>query len=197
MPPNDEIKKRVTADVDDAVRDFERVANAEGEMADQTRKVGDEAETTSSKFSQQTSEIEGMITRFASLAAVIGGVREIYAGYTRDLQENAQAARDAAQATLDLHALSLKFSPEDEAFIGQMAELGGRSRQEMGQTFTGFKSATAFMAPEEQRSFFEEMVVVPGMGTSGGIDALSTFAARASSTIKDPVALRNLQALMV
>lgn len=115
-----------------------------------------------------------------------------------ELQKNIDLAREATKSTLDLQALSLTFSPGDEDFLGQMAEISGRDRVELAPEFTSFKSGTSgFLDAEQQRKKFEQLVVIPGLGTGGSLSGLTDLATRASGIVDDEQSLRNLQALTV
>jgi hypothetical protein len=139
--------------------------------------------------------IGSMATAFAGPAGAIALMdlfRSNVEATNRALTEQARLARDAALATLDLHALSFKFNPGDEQFIQDSRVEFGRSKQELASAFTSFKSGTPFLDEGDQRAFFREAVLVPGQATTGSIQPLAELAAKASAIEDDPKKLANL-----
>lgn len=202
-----EVGIRIRVDADEATRRLHDVAMAEKSIEKATDDAGRAAKRNSGGFDELNSSVGMLAGRVSQLTlGLIGGAGLAKAmGFTQrqaeamlqSLEQSAAAADKLVQAMLDLHALSFKYNPEDEQFVQREAESSGRPIDEVGSAYTGFKSATGHLNPQQQREIFHAAVTVPGMATAGGLAPLATFAARASRYESDPQKLANMMAAAV
>jgi hypothetical protein len=179
-----------------------------GGVLGRTSRAHDMANEAIQRHAGGTAVLAGSI---AKLTGVFGGLLSVSSAINISVQQHvdgvrslneylgktAELADKAAKATLDLHALSMQFNPADEAFVADVSTMTGRSVDEIGKSFTGFKSATGFLSADEQRNVYKEVVGVMSLGMSGGIDSLGEFTAKASSLERNPLRLRNALATFI
>lgn len=148
--------------------------------------------TLTERLGAALTSMAGGLAGAGGAIAVMDLFRSNIEATNRALEEQARLAREAAQATLELHALSGGFSAEDEAFVNELRTETGRSKQDIAAAFTTFKSATAALNPQTQRDFFRTLATRPGEATNGSLLPLADLFAKASATESDPARLSNL-----
>ncbi|MBI1369135.1 MAG: hypothetical protein GC162_10835 [Planctomycetes bacterium] len=178
----------------DASREAERLAAS-------TRVVGDETERTAEKTGLWSRIVEGATTQVTGLASVfIGGfgINALLERYNsmleennRLLEENAEKTRRAADARLDLVALSGFESPEDIAFLDEASSLSGRSQSEVARAQTLITSRFP-NASKEQIQQLVMLTAAQGQITEAPLTSLADPLGTLFNATKDPVKASNL-----
>lgn len=131
---SDEIKYRISADVDDAVRDTRRTSDELKKLGDETvhtgdksRQAGQQIEGTTGRIGGLTESVKGMVASWISFTAI---VRTIVGG----LRDIADAARDALKAVVDL----------GKSIRGLSANIGGKLADEVVTDIDAISLASGF-----------------------------------------------------
>ncbi|MEO0966634.1 MAG: hypothetical protein AAFY08_16160 [Planctomycetota bacterium] len=146
---------RATGDATDRAGDqADRAADQQREL----NRAQDEGGRRAGVLGSAVGALRGVFgTLAASLAGAVG-VNALLAANTRELRENAQAARDAIQAQRDLAFLTEGFDAGELAFVEGQAVRGGRDPNEVARAFADLRSRTASRTNDQQRALFERAV---------------------------------------
>lgn len=185
----------------------EEASRAQKEAGRATQNAGDEANEGAKKqgflarqLDNVTSSAGAMIAGFFGLQTVISYFDRLNEAAEKTIERLdgiAEKANEAAQATLDLHAISLGFNEDDERIVSGFSKATGRSFQESASALTKFRSSTAALSREEQDQLFNEALLPLSLTTGGSIDPASKFIGRISSITQDPEEIKNLVAQSV
>lgn len=186
--------RQLSQATDKLTNESREATRAQKQYADQADDSGNRTNFLTGMISKVTGALGGFVS------GIIGGfgINEALDAYNRRveasnrlLEENAQRTREAAQARLDLIALSGFESPEKVAFLDQAAALSGRSQSEVARVQTLLESRF----PNADKAQLEQLgllTAAQGQLTEAPLSSLADPLASLFDLTKDPVKASNL-----
>lgn len=218
----DEIKQRITVEADQAIRDLERVTEAEQKHARQIKRTGDAAEQSgerSKKAGDQTRQAGDEIrksgdaaedasrkhdklgTTWSNLsndvlvagAAAVGALTAALRLNTQELERNAEAANRVKEVQIDLQFLSQGYRPDELAAVRAAAEKKGGPNA-LSDMATTFAELKSKTAAmgDRERVALFEQLVETSMTTSAPASSLVGLFAKGSQYVADPDRLQDI-----
>lgn len=180
-----------------AQRDATTTTKATGSAQDDAAKKSDSFAGALNRVTKAAASMFAGFLGFDTIIRYFQALNEAARTTVERLEQIADKANEAAQATLDLHAINLGFSPDDERIVSGFSQATGRSFQESAAALTRFRSSTASLSREEQDVLFQEALLPLALTTNGDINPASKFIGRISSITQDPEQIKNLVAQSV
>jgi len=87
----------------------------------------------------------------------VGGLMAALQAIRAEMEENVKAAREFAEASLNLQFMSDQFKPQEREFIGQAAEFSGRQPVEVAGAMADLKSRFPNLSDEQTQKLFMEV----------------------------------------